>query len=75
MYPGKSHAVIHDLMVIPPEDKGDAIDETERGVVASELRRIVEFASCARNGARARLSILEVAKRYGVLDILSRGDE
>jgi superfamily II DNA or RNA helicase len=72
-FPGKDHAIIHDLIVTPPEGSESPSDETERNVLTSELLRVIEFASAARNGATARLSILHIAKRYDVVDILAQG--
>jgi len=72
-FPGKTHAVIHDFLVIPPNDAGVSSDNKDSNVIISELRRVVEFASLARNGASARVSILDIARKYGVTDILGTG--
>lgn len=55
---GKTHAVIHDFLVMPPAGAG--IDDDERRLVESELARGDEFARLARNRASADgpLSIL-----------------
>ena len=48
---GKSHSVIHDLLVLPPGmDQG--LDGDARSLVGSELRRTLEFARLARNAGR-----------------------
>ena len=48
---GKTHAVIHDFLVVPPS--GSGLDEDERRLVESELKRCDEFARLARNRASA----------------------
>lgn len=47
----KTHAVIHDFLVVPPS--GSGADEDERRLIESELRRCDEFARLARNRASA----------------------
>jgi superfamily II DNA or RNA helicase len=50
---GKTHAIIHDLVALPPEAyAGQRIDADARKVVRSELDRVWEFARLSRNGAR-----------------------
>ncbi|MEZ5310394.1 MAG: helicase-related protein, partial [Microthrixaceae bacterium] len=46
---GKTHAVIHDFLVVPPG--GGGVDDDERRLVESELARGDEFARLARNRA------------------------
>jgi superfamily II DNA or RNA helicase len=55
---GKTHAVIHDFLVVPPSTGGT--DDDERRLVQSELERADEFARLARNRASATgpLSVL-----------------
>jgi superfamily II DNA or RNA helicase len=48
---GKTHAVIHDFLVVPPSTGGT--DDDERRLVQSELERADEFARLARNRASA----------------------
>lgn len=51
---GKTHAVIHDFVVIPPgmssSSDGDMLDPDARKLVRSELERVWEFARLSRNG-------------------------
>ncbi len=50
--PGKDHAVIHDLIAVPPLNHYTAGSPTyniERTIVRRELNRFCEFASCALN--------------------------
>lgn len=74
-FPGKTHAIIHDLLVIPPTDTDTNHRDKQPTAILSEFYRVVEFASTARNGASARASLLEIAKRLGVTDIIARGGE
>jgi len=48
---GKTHSEVHDFIAMPPDIEG--IDDEARALVRSELRRIQEFASLARNAGRA----------------------
>lgn len=49
---GKTHADIHDLVVIPPTagGSGGPLDQDARRLVRSELARVWEFARLCRNG-------------------------
>ena len=50
---GKTHAVIHDFVVLPPGTSSSTIqsvDADERRIVRSELERVWEFAHLSRNG-------------------------
>ncbi len=70
--PGKEHAVIHDLIAVPPDTWTVATDtpwfRTERGIVRHELQRFKEFANVALNKHQALDVIWEVARRYSLLD-------
>ena len=48
---GKTHSVIHDLLVLPPCME-DGLDPDSRALVRSELRRAQEFARLARNAGQ-----------------------
>lgn len=48
---GKTNAVIHDFVALPPKLRN--IDNEARALVRSELLRVQEFASLARNAGRA----------------------
>jgi superfamily II DNA or RNA helicase len=75
----KSHAVIHDFLVMPP--RPDAItSESEKRLIGVELSRAVELADAARN-PEVRFQLIEWAYEYD-LDpevypwmALSEGDE
>lgn len=44
---GKSHSIIHDFIALPPDGKD--LDRDARSLIQSELSRINEFASLAKN--------------------------
>ena len=47
---GKTHSEIHDFIALPPDI--DNVDEEARAMIRSELLRVQEFASLARNAGR-----------------------
>ncbi len=50
---GKTHAVIHDFVVLPPRTSSltiESLDKDARKLVRSELERVWEFARLSRNG-------------------------
>ncbi|MFM2064098.1 MAG: hypothetical protein RLZZ507_3769 [Cyanobacteriota bacterium] len=67
-HPGKERATIFDMIVLPPDLDREAI-EVERNLLKKELRRFVEFADLADNAGEARMQLLNLQKRYGLLDI------
>ena len=48
---GKTHSEIHDFIALPPDS--EIIDDEARTLVRTELLRVQEFASLARNAGRA----------------------
>ena len=53
---GKTHAVIHDFVVLPPGTSSSTVgvlDQDARRLVRSELERVWEFARLSRNGPLA----------------------
>jgi len=48
---GKNHSIIHDFIALPPDIK-NGLDPDTRSLIRSELSRIHEFASLARNAGR-----------------------
>lgn len=48
---GKTHSIIHDFLALPPS-LDDTLDDDARTLVKSELRRVQEFASLARNAGK-----------------------
>ena len=68
--PGKIRAELYDFIAIPPFGGLNEADfRTERGLVRRELERIVEFAGIAENGPQAMQKLLDLRKRYGLLDL------
>ncbi len=65
--PGKRFATIYDMIVIPPT--GSQVLEIDRKLVRKELARFIEFADLAKNSATARASLLEIQKKYSLLDM------
>ena len=56
------------MIVLPPDLERETI-EVERNLLKKELRRFVEFADLADNAGEARIKLLALQKRYGLLDI------
>ncbi|AFY48434.1 DNA phosphorothioation system restriction enzyme [Nostoc sp. PCC 7524] len=67
-HPSKERATIFDMIVLPPDLDRETI-EVERNLLRKELRRFVEFADLADNAGEARIKLLNLQKRYGLLDI------
>ena len=67
-YPGKERATLFDTIVLPPELDRQTW-EVERNLLRKELKRFVEFADLADNAGEARIKLLDLQKKYGLLDI------
>ncbi|WP_414752220.1 DNA phosphorothioation system restriction enzyme [Anabaena sp. CCY 9910] len=67
-HPSKERATIYDMIVLPPDLDRETI-EVERNLLRKELRRFVEFADLADNAGEARIKLLDLQKRYGLLDV------
>ncbi|MEJ1935202.1 DNA phosphorothioation system restriction enzyme [Nostoc sp. NIES-2111] len=67
-HPNKKRAAIYDMIVLPPDLDRETI-EVERNLLIKELRRFVEFADLADNAGEARIKLLDLQKRYGLLDV------
>ncbi len=67
-HPSKKHATIFDMIVLPPNLDRKTL-EVERNLLKKELRRFVEFADLADNAGAARIKLLDLQKRYGLMDI------
>ncbi len=65
--PGKRFAEIFDMIVIPPAESMGY--DSERKLLKKEIERFGEFADIAMNGAEARMKILDIQQKYGLLDI------
>ncbi|MEQ8960994.1 MAG: helicase-related protein, partial [Coleofasciculus sp. C2-GNP5-27] len=67
-HPDKERAILFDMIVLPP-DLGRETFEVERNLLKKELKRFLEFADLADNAGEARLKLLQLQKRYGLLDM------
>ncbi|WP_293337950.1 DNA phosphorothioation system restriction enzyme [Microcoleus sp. CAWBG58] len=67
-HPGKERATLFDMIVLPP-DLGRESLEVERNLLRKELKRFLEFADLADNAGEARVKLVQIQKRYGLLDI------
>jgi len=67
-HPGKERATLFDMIVLPP-DLGKETIEVERNLLRKELKRFLEFADLADNAGEARVKLLQLQRRYGLLDI------
>ncbi|KAB8334990.1 DNA phosphorothioation system restriction enzyme [Scytonema tolypothrichoides VB-61278] len=67
-HPGKERATIFDMIVLPPDLDRKTL-EVERNLLRKELLRLVEFADLADNAGEARMKLLNLQKRYGLLDL------
>ena len=63
----KTKATIYDFIVTPPSDM--PINEVDRKIVAKELKRCVEFADLAKNFGQAREALMEIQKRYNLMNL------
>ncbi|MDE5102920.1 MAG: helicase, partial [Trichodesmium sp. St19_bin2] len=55
-------------IVLPP-DMGRSTLAIERNLLKKELKRFLEFADLADNAGEARVKLLNIQKKYGLLDI------
>lgn len=67
-HPHKERATLFDMIVLPPDLGRDTL-EVERNLLRKELKRFLEFADLADNAGEARMQLLELQKRYGLLDL------
>ncbi|MCL2924666.1 MAG: DNA phosphorothioation system restriction enzyme [Trichodesmium sp. MAG_R04] len=67
-HPSKERATLFDMIVLPP-DMGRSSLQVERNLLRKELKRFLEFADLADNAGEARIKLLNIQKKYGLLDI------
>ncbi|CDM96961.1 MAG: DNA phosphorothioation system restriction enzyme [Limnospira sp. PMC 1291.21] len=67
-HPGKDRATVFDMIVLPPDLGRNTLD-VERNLLKKELIRFMEFADIADNAGEARVKLLQLQKRYGLLDL------
>ncbi len=67
-HPQKERATLFDMIVLPPDLERETL-EVERNLLRKELKRFLEFADLADNAGEARMKLLHLQKRYGLLDV------
>jgi DNA phosphorothioation system restriction enzyme len=67
-FPGKTRAEIYDFIVEPPPLDAASF-EVERNLMRRELRRYVEFADLAENAGAARALLVDLQRRYHLLEL------
>ncbi|UTG82724.1 DEAD/DEAH box helicase family protein [Bacillus paranthracis] len=73
-HPNKKYSYIHDFIVIPrgldevEKEKPETFN-IERALIRKELKRVDEFARLSRNAPEARMMVLEIKKKYNLLDL------
>jgi superfamily II DNA or RNA helicase len=65
---GKSFAVIHDLIAVPPFGSSTGTPAGERSLMRRELQRFIEFADLARNQNQARAVLAPIQDQFQLLD-------
>jgi len=65
--PGKDHAEIYDMIVVPPQEASNS--EAERSLVRKELIRVRQFADLAMNAGEALGQVLELQKHFNLMDV------
>ncbi len=66
LHKDKTHAVIHDLVVIPNVDSLDKSYDMERNMVKTELLRVADFAELAMNKTETYTILEEVLNFYNL---------
>ena len=66
--PGKTSADLFDFIVVPPEGPSDYF-EYERRLLRREIARYIEFADLAINSGEARGRLVDLQKKFGLLDV------
>jgi hypothetical protein len=70
MAPGKTEALIYDLIATPPQHWPSSVSLTaERSIIQHELHRFREFADSARNKHQAIDVIWDIARRYDIDEV------
>lgn len=63
-HPGKSHAVIHDVLALPPPRESSLYDDSVLQFISSELDRVRAFGQHARNKQSVLDAINVIHKQY-----------
>ena len=67
---GKSEAIVHDFIVVPPSDRLALQKDTDASILKREMPRFVEFASSALNEFQARATVRDILDQYEMLNLL-----
>lgn len=62
----KTHAVIHDLVVIPRANSEDSSFELEKSLVKKELERVVDFSSLSMNKMDTYRTLKDILEYYNL---------
>ena len=62
----KEMAIIHDLVVIPKIEYGSPSFRMEQSLLASELKRVKDFATLSENMSYAQIELLDIMNYYGL---------
>jgi superfamily II DNA or RNA helicase len=62
----KTHATIHDLVVVPEVNSDQGSYEMERGLVKKELERVVDFANLAMNKSDTYENLKKILEHYNL---------
>lgn len=66
-FPGKDESIIHDFFVLP--NARSTPNPYDKRLVERELKRVIEFASFAKNGVECRNQILPIQKFFNLLHL------
>jgi superfamily II DNA or RNA helicase len=64
-YPGKSIAIVHDFVVLPPASDGNA-SKAEKAIIEGEFKRVRDFIDTASNKADIYVTFLAAMREFGV---------
>ena len=64
-YPGKSMAVVHDFVVLPPPT-GTTASKAEKAIIEGEFKRVRDFIDTASNKADIYAQFLAAMREFGV---------
>ncbi len=64
---GKEKALIYDMIVLPPD--AETVSEVESKMLRKELKRYLEFTQSAINSGEAKMLVLDMLRKYNLLDM------
>lgn len=66
LHKDKTHAVIHDLIVVPEVSKNESTFLMERTIIRKELERVVDFSKLSRNKSDTYKELKEILEYYNL---------